>query len=244
MATHRNPHAGLPFADDDTVIAAALEDVCVPALMCSMVHMTGDPTWIRGEIRPRMAILNNYESGLTADEQAEIRSRAVPVIAQWRDAGCPEPQVPSPELVKELMDFMAAAPVDPAVVPMFTDDLHFDGADSGAITWKDEIPEEVRNAFHVVVIGCGESGLLTGIRLDQAGIPYTIVEKTDGPGGTWRDNRYPGARVDIGSHFYCYSFEPSDHWSEYFCRQPELRAYFERVMRKYRVDEKCRFNTE
>ena len=244
MATHRNPHAGLPFADDDTAIAAALEDVCVPALMCSMVHMTGDPTWIRGEIRPRMAILNNYESGLTADEQAEIRSRAVPVIAQWRDAGCPEPQVPSPELVKELMDFMAAAPVDPAVVPMFADDLHFDGADSGAITWKDEIPEEVRNAFHVVVIGCGESGLLTGIRLDQAGIPYTIVEKTDGPGGTWRDNRYPGARVDIGSHFYCYSFEPSDHWSEYFCRQPELRAYFERVMRKYRVNEKCRFNTE
>lgn len=244
MATHRNPHAGLPFADDDTAIAVALEDVCVPALMCSMVHMTGDPSWIRGEIRPRVAILNNYESGLTSDEQAEIRSRAVPVIAKWRDAGCPEPQVPSPELVKELMDFMAAAPVDPAVVPMFADDLHFDGADSGAITWKDEISPNVRNAFHVVVIGCGESGLLTGIRLDQAGIPYTIVEKTDGPGGTWRDNRYPGARVDIGSHFYCYSFEPSDHWSEYFCRQPELRAYFERVMRKYRVDEKCRFNTE
>ena len=244
MATHRNPHAGLPFADDDTAIAVALEDVCVPALMCSMVHMTGDPSWIRGEIRPRVAILNNYESGLTSDEQAEIRSRAVPVIAKWRDAGCPEPQVPSPALVKELMDFMAAAPVDPAVVPMFADDLHFDGADSGAITWKDEISPNVRNAFHVVVIGCGESGLLTGIRLDQAGIPYTIVEKTDGPGGTWRDNRYPGARVDIGSHFYCYSFEPSDHWSEYFCRQPELRAYFERVMRKYRVDEKCRFNTE
>ncbi|MSZ23970.1 MAG: 4-hydroxyacetophenone monooxygenase, partial [Actinobacteria bacterium] len=114
MATDRNPHAGLRFTDDDGAIAAALEDVCVPALMCSMVHMTGDPSWIRGEIRPRVAILNNYESGLTADEQAEIRSRAVPVIAQWRDAGCPEPQVPSPELVKELMDFMAAAPVDPA----------------------------------------------------------------------------------------------------------------------------------
>jgi 4-hydroxyacetophenone monooxygenase len=87
MATHRNPHAGLPFVDDDTAIAAALEDVCVPALMCSMVHMTGDPTWIRGEIRPRVAILNNYESGLTAEEQTEIRLRAMPVIAQWRDAG-------------------------------------------------------------------------------------------------------------------------------------------------------------
>ena len=244
MSTQRNPHAGTPFTDDDAAIAAALEDVCLPALMCSLVHVTGDPSWIRGEIRPRMAVLNNYESGLTPAEQAEIRERALPVLARWRDAGCPEPQVPSPELVKELMDFMAAAPVDPAVVPMFADDLHFDGADSGAITWKDEIPAELRADFHVVVIGCGESGLLTGIRLDQAGIPYTIIEKTDGPGGTWRDNRYPGARVDIGSHFYCYSFEPSDHWSEYFCRQPELRDYFERVMRKYEVDRKCRFNTE
>ncbi|MSW28938.1 MAG: 4-hydroxyacetophenone monooxygenase, partial [Actinobacteria bacterium] len=136
MATNRNPHAGTPFTDDDASIALALEDVCVPALMCSLVHMTGDPSWIRGDIRPRFALLNNYESGLTAEEQAEVRQRAVPAIARWRDAGCPEPVVPSPELVKELMDFMAAAPVNPDVVEMFADDLHFDGADSGAITWK------------------------------------------------------------------------------------------------------------
>ena len=38
---------------------------------------------------------------------------------------------------------------------------------------------------HVVVIGCGESGLLAGIRLSQAGLPFTIGEKSDGPGGTW-----------------------------------------------------------
>ena len=244
MTTARNPHAGQPFTDDDAVIAAALEDVCVPALMCSMVHLTGDPSWIRSEIRPRSAILNDYRSGLTDAEMADVRTRALPAIAAWRDAGCPEPEVPAPELVKELMDFMAAATVDPAVVPMFADDLHFDGADSGAITWADEIAADVRDAFHVLVIGCGESGLLTGIRLQQAGIPFTIIEKSDGPGGTWRDNRYPGARVDIGSHFYCYSFEPSDHWSEYFCRQPELRDYFERVMRKYAIQENCRFSTE
>jgi len=240
----RNPHAGSPFTDDDASIADALADVCIPALMCSMVHLTGDPSWIRGEIRPRSAILNDYVSGLTADEQADVRARALPAIAAWRDAGCPEPATPSPELVKEMMDFMAAAPVDPAVVDMFADDLHLDGADSGAITWGDEIPAEAKAGFHVVVIGCGESGLLAGIRLDQAGIDYTIVEKTDGPGGTWRDNRYPGARVDIGSHFYCYSFEPSDHWSEYFCRQPELQRYFEHVMTTYGVDRNCRFGTE
>ncbi len=79
----------------------------------------------------------------------------------------------------------------------------------------------------MVVIGCGESGLLAGIRLKEAGIPFTIVEKNAGVGGTWWENSYPGARVDIANHFYCYSFEPSDHWTEFFAQQPELQAYFE-----------------
>ena len=96
----------------------------------------------------------------------------------------------------------------------------------------------------VVVIGCGESGIVAAIRLAQAGLPFTIVEKGPGPGGTWRDNRYPGARVDVGSHHYCYSFEPADHWSEYFCRQPELEAYFTRVLDKYELRPHCRFDTE
>jgi len=48
----RNPHAGEPFADDDATIALWLEDANVPALLCSLVHMTGDPSWIRGSSGP------------------------------------------------------------------------------------------------------------------------------------------------------------------------------------------------
>ena len=93
-----------------------------------------------------------------------------------------------------------------------------------------------RGAFPVVVIGCGQSGLLAGIRLKEAGIPFTIIEKNPGVGGTWWENRYPGARVDVGNHFYCYSFEPSDHWTEFFAQQPELQAYFEGVMDTHGID--------
>ena len=50
--SERNPHAGRPFTDDDAAIAAALEDVSVPALLCSLVHITGDPSWIRCDLRP------------------------------------------------------------------------------------------------------------------------------------------------------------------------------------------------
>ncbi len=95
----------------------------------------------------------------------------------------------------------------------------------------------------MVVVGCGESGILAGIRLSQAGLPFTIVDKDDGPGGTWWENRYPGARVDVGSHQYCYSFEPADHWSEYYCQQPELRDYFTRVLDAHDLRRHCRFGT-
>ena len=234
--SERNPHAGLPFDDDDAAIAAALEDVSIPALLCSMVHITGDPSWIRGDLRPHVAMLNEYQGYMTEEEKAEARRRALPAIIAYRDGGCVLPPAPSHELVHEMMAFLACGEVADDVVPMFLEDLHLDGADAGAITWGDEIPDDVRDDAHVIVIGCGEAGLLAGIRLAQAGLPFTIIEKNGGPGGTWWENRYPGARVDIGSHFYCYSFEPADHWTEYFSQQPELRDYFERVMSEHGIE--------
>ena len=94
------------------------------------------------------------------------------------------------------------------------------------------------------MIGCGESGLLAGIRLKEAGIPFTIIEKNAGVGGTWYQNTYPGARVDVGNHFYCYSFEPTDQWTHFFAEQPELQAYFERVMDKHGIGRHVRWETE
>jgi 4-hydroxyacetophenone monooxygenase len=240
----RNPHAGAPFDDDDAAIVRALEDVSIPALMCSMVHLTGDPSWIRGELRPQGSMLNEYQGYMPEAMLAEVRRRAAPVIAQFRDDGCVLPPPPPPAVLHEMMELLACTAVPDDVAEMFLEDLHLDGSDAGAITWGDEIPDAVKADAHVVVIGCGEAGLLAGIRLSQAGIPFTIVEKSSGPGGTWWDNRYPGARVDIGSHFYCYSFEPADHWTEYFSQQPELQEYFQRVMTKYGVEEHCRFDTE
>src|SRR5580693_5329002 len=52
----RNRFAGQPFEDSDEVIARALEDVSIPALMASLVHMSGDPSWVRGEIQPNVAM--------------------------------------------------------------------------------------------------------------------------------------------------------------------------------------------
>jgi cation diffusion facilitator CzcD-associated flavoprotein CzcO len=77
-----------------------------------------------------------------------------------------------------------------------------------------------------VIIGSGFSGIAMAIRCKQAGIgPILIVEKGDDVGGTWHDNRYPGAACDIPSHLYSLSFVPKPDWSRLYPRQPEIEAY-------------------
>lgn len=238
----RNRFAGEPFMDDDDAIAKALADVSIPALMCSLVHMTGDPSFIRGDIRPRIAMSLDIQSGMPDDDRAEMRRRALPAIAAYRDKGCEPVDLPT-DVLQEMMAFLGCRPVEGRLAGLFFDDLQFEGGDSGAIAWGSEITGEQRVSTPVVVIGCGMGGILAGIRLSQAGLPFTIIDKNGGPGGTWWENRYPGARVDVGSHQYCFSFEPADHWSEYYCQQPELRAYFDTIVDRYGLRPHCRFGT-
>ena len=236
----RNPHAGHPFADSDDAIREWLEEVSIPTLLVSCVHMSGDASLLDGPVRPQGAMLNEIQGYLSEEDKAAARATAFEIIRDYRDRGCPEPAPVGPDLVKRMMDFLIGSPVPDEYVPMMLEEVGLEGVDARA----DPGPREVPAGFVAVVIGCGMSGLLAAIRLGQAGIPYVVVEKNSGAGGTWFENTYPGARVDVGNHFYCYSFEPSDHWSEYFSQQPELQAYFDRVMRKHGVDEHVRWNTE
>jgi cation diffusion facilitator CzcD-associated flavoprotein CzcO len=82
----------------------------------------------------------------------------------------------------------------------------------------------------VVVVGAGFGGIAAGVKLLQAGIgTFTIYEASQGVGGTWWDNTYPGAEVDVGSHLYCFSFRPHD-WTRTHARQPELQRYLEETV--------------
>ena len=234
----RNPHAGQPFTTSDEEIAEALLDVSIPTLMLSLVHMSGDAGLIRGELKPAGLFLNEVQGYMSEADKAAVRKIALEVIADYRDRGCQEPEPIGQELLQEMMQWLVCEPVPAEYVPMLLEEMELDGTDSRAVlgTPADNFP--------VVVIGCGESGLLAGIRLKEAGVPFTIVEKNEGVGGTWWQNSYPGARVDVGNHFYCYSFEPTDQWTHFFAEQPELQAYFQTVMDKYDIGRHVLWETE
>jgi cyclohexanone monooxygenase len=91
--------------------------------------------------------------------------------------------------------------------------------------------------FDTVIVGAGFSGLYMLHRLRQAGISARVYEAGESVGGTWFWNRYPGARVDIESQEYCYSFSPELDadwkWTERYAAQPELLAYLNHVADRF-----------
>jgi cyclohexanone monooxygenase len=85
------------------------------------------------------------------------------------------------------------------------------------------------NRPRVAIIGAGPGGIAMGIQLAAGGYDFTVFDRNNGFGGTWRNNTYPGAACDVPSHFYSYSFALNPRWSKTFANQPEILAYLENV---------------
>ncbi|MEB4209786.1 NAD(P)/FAD-dependent oxidoreductase [Mycobacterium sp. 94-17] len=233
---------GLPFNDSDEVIRAAIEEASVPALLMSMVHMTGDMGLLEELPGPFMLLAMDKQGAMSEADKETVRARAFDVIRQYRDRGCPVPFAPDETQMRSMLNTITVSDVADEYIDYIAADLRFSSADQAGPVLTSTTDQ--RNAFPVVVVGCGEAGILAGIKLKQAGIPFTIVEKQSGAGGTWLTNRYPGCRVDISNHYYTYSFEPTDHWSHSFSEQPEILRYLNEVMDRYDIRSHVRFDTE
>ena len=100
-----------------------------------------------------------------------------------------------------------------------------------------------KRSLKVAIIGAGMSGICMAVKLQDAGIDsFTIFEKADDVGGTWRDNTYPGLTCDIPSRYYAYSFRPNPDWSHLLPPGPEIQAYFRQVADERGIRRHIRFS--
>ncbi|MCC3653447.1 NAD(P)/FAD-dependent oxidoreductase [Streptomyces sp. S07_1.15] len=109
----------------------------------------------------------------------------------------------------------------------------------------ERIREHRHQHVRVAVIGSGFGGLGAAVRLRRAGVTdFTVLERSDSVGGTWRDNSYPGCACDVPSHLYSFSFAPNPDWPRNFSGQPHIRAYLERVTDTFGLRPHIRFHSE
>ncbi|MFF0492110.1 flavin-containing monooxygenase [Nocardia sp. NPDC004068] len=105
---------------------------------------------------------------------------------------------------------------------------------------------EVRE-IDAVVVGAGFAGLHMLHKLRGLGLSVRVYEASDGIGGTWYRNRYPGARVDVKSMYYNYSFDPDLEqeweWTEKLPPQPELLRYINHVADRFDLRKDVRLET-
>ncbi len=239
----KTPENRWVISEDDTFLKVALAEAHIPALMAALVHITGDPQILRGAIKPNNAVLGDMQAGIPEKDQEEIRKTALKALREYRDRGCTLPPPPSPEIVLETVKFLVAQDIPDAYTNFLLEELALYGESGSAHDAEPiELTDKAKN-FRVGIIGAGMSGILAGIKLKQAGIPFTIIEKNSEVAGTWYENTYPGCRVDSPNHSYSYSFEPNHDWPQYFSDQNTLNDYFNRCADKYGVRDHIEFNT-
>ena len=225
----------------DLTLEQALEAAHPPVLCAVLAHVTGDAdAWLQPRWRPVYNPLDRNDIGITPEDQADLRARAAVALQPFVDARHVPPP-PSPEITRRIMSHVAGADIPDAYVEFLLDEMALEGTSSRDPRWEPAQRQAARR-MKVLVIGAGMSGLLAGIRLKQAGVPFEIVDKNPDVGGTWLENTYPGCRVDSSNHMYSYSFEPHV-WPQYFSTQPVLLDYFRGVADRHGLRPHIRLNT-
>ncbi len=232
-----------PITENDAAIAAAIEQAHLPSLLAALVHITGDASLVTGEIKPIYDFFGDGQGGLTPEQIASTKAKALTALKNLRDGKAKVAPLSS-DTVHKIMTFVAGAEIPERYIAFLEEELSLDDKDLKAVHGLDTIPAGKKGDFKVLIIGAGMSGLLAAIRMQQAGIDYVVVEKNADVGGTWMVNSYPGCRVDNPNHLYSYSFEPNHDWPYHFSTQPLLWKYFQGVADKYGLRPHIKFNTE
>jgi 4-hydroxyacetophenone monooxygenase len=220
-------------------VRARIDAAETPALLMLVAHVTGDASVLRDEWRPDPNQLPH--GNLPSDTEAEIREYCLARLEPLLPSAADWPSQPSDSVLEAIGSWSLGTGAEDAG-PLLREAFVPDHVDRWSPSWRrDELVPG--RAVHVAIVGAGLSGLLAGLRMKQAGIPFTIFEKSGSVGGTWWENTYPDCRTDVHSHIYTYSFFPND-WPSYFSRQSVILGYLRRFAEQNGLVEHIVFGTE
>lgn len=230
-------------AIDPDMLEAHLAALDPVPLLLVYTHLSGDESLL-AKFRPHIKGAWSFEVEVPEDLKAELRAKITATFRDYAVNDRPLPPAPDTDILQRMCDVAVGQEVPSEYLPMVLEELNFGQGDAKSVPWRKPVPRDVMDRYHVLVIGSGYSGLAMAIKLKEAGIPFTVIEKNDDVGGTWYENTYPGVAVDTPNHFYSYSFRTSSDWDHYFAQGPEIINYIRTVYREADIADHMRFEQE
>ena len=238
-----NPKVSQILESDDEIKAIlAAPGTELPPLLPALAYALGDLTLLSEDLwlDPEKSL--EEQGGWNADQQELCRDIALEGIRRLRSGETRDPNFTKDDL-RRIMSWACGTQLDGAYLEMLREELSPDNRDLRAPDWSKE-DYAVDRDFTVAIIGAGMSGILAAYRLKQSGVNYVIFEKNNAIGGTWLENTYPGCRVDVSNHVYCYSFMQKHDWPHFHSTQEVLLEYFNECVNHFGIRNDIRFSTE
>ncbi len=230
-------------ATDETIVDA-LEYADPMVLRGLLYQLTGDEELAEVRLTSgRGGRGRSVQTVAEASDVAMIRSKAAAFLRGYRDAGAGDIPPGPPERLRASLGLAAGTEVPAAELGMWTEQLALDPFARGLVWSEPPSPQQLQD-FSVIVIGAGLTGLNAAVQLRHAGIPFTVLEKNPAVGGTWYENRYPGARVDTGSRTYTHIFGADFPYPSPYCPQIENEKYLNWVADDFDLRKNIVFGTE
>ncbi|NDE87516.1 MAG: hypothetical protein EB048_07995 [Gammaproteobacteria bacterium] len=223
----------------ESVLAAEIHP-----LLCALALLTNDHALVDPRFSPIVELPAAGPPphwGLSDAMVDEARLRAFEHLRGIRDRARDLECDPSPSMLERTLEFAVGRDhgVSAGLIRRELDLPH----DPEAPDWCAEHIATGRT-FRVAIIGAGMSGILVAHRLQQAGIDYTVFEKTGNVGGTWSQNTYPGCRLDTPNFAYSYAFAQNPNWPSEFSEQRDILVFFEQLTQKFSITDRVQLESE
>ena len=227
----------------DEVIEDAVRFADPMILRGLLYQLTGDSSVAATEVHGRVLGLAEAMVLAHRSDAELLQSKAADFLKSYRDSGADDIPIGPVDRLPTSLSLACGEEIPAADIELWIEQLAADPW-ARALAWRDEPPPQRLREFSVVVIGAGGGGLGAAVYLEQAGVPYVVIEKNPGVGGTWFENRYPGARVDTPSRAYTHTFGAGFEYPNPFCAQRENEKYFNWIADEFGVRGNIEFETE
>jgi 4-hydroxyacetophenone monooxygenase len=225
----------------------AIEDAVLYAdpmvLRGLMYQLTGDEGIAATEVVPTPLGFLQAQALADPDDVTWLQAKAAEYLKSYRDAGAGDSPVGPADRMRRSLSLSAGQPIPERDLRMWLEEFALDPW-VRSLSWSERPEPKQLERFRVLVIGAGMSGLNAAVQLKRAGISYTLIEKNSEVGGTWFENRYPGARVDTPSRGYCHVYGVEFEYPYPFCPQSENEKYLQWLVDEFQVRGDIEFETE